>query len=240
MYLYKEQGSEQLMNYAVDLESVIRLVISMIMGCTIGLERERKGRAAGIKTFSVVCIGATLVMMTGEFIYNSYPGNMDIARLSAQVISGIGFLGVGTIIISGNSKVRGLSTAASLWVTACLGLAIGIGFYFGAIISYFMVLILFTILRYLDKVVRHSSYITDIYIELADKNGLDVIDKYLRSLPINIIRSSLCKPILKSSVIGMHVSVTLTKYNGGKNNIDELITQLNSLDKVALAQRELT
>ncbi len=114
--------------------AIIRLLLGSICGGLIGLEREMKGRPAGLKTFSLVCMGATLVMVTNEFIYvNVANSTGDSARMAAQVISGIGFLGAGTIMTTGNDRVKGLTTAAALWVTAAIGIAIGTGFYFGGI-----------------------------------------------------------------------------------------------------------
>jgi putative Mg2+ transporter-C (MgtC) family protein len=106
----------------------------MVFGGIIGLEREIGNRPAGFRTHTLVCMGSVLVMMTSEYIFKtySYVTNPDPARLGAQVISGIGFLGAGTILKDG-SRVRGLTTAASLWVVACIGLAIGTGFYWGAL-----------------------------------------------------------------------------------------------------------
>lgn len=108
----------------------------MAFGGVIGIEREIGNRPAGFRTHTLVCMGSALAMMTSEFLFNKYGAltKMDPARLGAQVISGIGFLGAGTIIKDG-SHVRGLTTAASLWVVACIGLAIGAGFYWGALIT---------------------------------------------------------------------------------------------------------
>ncbi len=116
----------------------VRLALSLLCGGVLGFERERKGRAAGFRTYMLVCMGATLVMLTNQYIHD-YTGTGDIARLGAQVISGIGFLGAGTIIVTGRNHIKGLTTAAGLWASACIGLAIGIGFYFGAIIGSFFI-----------------------------------------------------------------------------------------------------
>jgi putative Mg2+ transporter-C (MgtC) family protein len=114
-------------------EIIIKLVLAMVFGGIIGLEREIGNRPAGFRTHTLVCMGSVLVMMTSEFLLEAYASNPpDPARLGAQVISGIGFLGAGTILKDG-SRVRGLTTAASLWVVACIGLAIGVGFYLGAL-----------------------------------------------------------------------------------------------------------
>ncbi|HHU78878.1 MAG TPA: MgtC/SapB family protein [Clostridiales bacterium] len=114
-------------------EIVVKLVLGMVFGGVIGLEREIGNRPAGFRTHTLVCMGSALVMMSAEFLMEAYPAfEPDPARLGAQVISGIGFLGAGTILKDG-SRVRGLTTAASLWVVACIGLAIGMGFYWGAL-----------------------------------------------------------------------------------------------------------
>ena len=104
----------------------------------IGLERGRKGRAAGFRTYMLVCLGAALTMLLGQyefemlnFHWQSLSGGQttDVTRFSAQVINGVGFLGAGTIIVTGRQEVKGLTTAAGLWASACVGLAIGAGFY---------------------------------------------------------------------------------------------------------------
>ena len=114
-------------------EIILKLVLAMVFGGVIGLEREIGNRPAGFRTHTLACMGSVLIMMTSEFLLKDYTSNPpDPARLGAQVISGIGFLGAGTILKDG-SRVRGLTTAASLWVVACIGLAIGVGFYWGAL-----------------------------------------------------------------------------------------------------------
>ena len=106
----------------------VRLALALICGGILGLERTRKQRAAGMRTYMLVSLGACIVMITGEYVFYKFDIG-DPARLGAQVISGIGFLGAGSIVISGKSKIRGLTTAAGLWTSACIGLVIGIGFY---------------------------------------------------------------------------------------------------------------
>ena len=114
---------------------LIRLFTAALLGGVIGLERGRQRRAAGLRTHILVCVGAALTAMVGFFARDMLGiSNSDPLRVSAQVISGIGFLGVGTILVTGRSQVRGLTTAAGLWSTAAVGLAIGIGFYEAAII----------------------------------------------------------------------------------------------------------
>ena len=112
-----------------DHDIVIRLLLAMLLGGLVGLEREAAGKAAGLRTHHLVCVGSALVMMTSIFLFETYKGQAEVdpSRLAAQVISGIGFLGAGTIIQSG-ANVKGLTTAASLWAVATVGLAVGCGF----------------------------------------------------------------------------------------------------------------
>ena len=111
------------------------------------------------------CIGATLAMMTDQFMLQTF-GTGDPARLAAQVITGVGFLGVGTIIITGKNKIRGLTTAAGLWSAACLGLALGIGFYSGAVIAAIVIFISLALLPKLENYFYRRSRVMDIYIEV--------------------------------------------------------------------------
>lgn len=111
-----------------------KILLAALVGGLIGFQRESSNRPAGLRTHMLVCVGSALVMVTSEYIFNNYSGqtNMDPTRLGAQVISGIGFLGAGTILRDG-STVKGLTTAAGLWAVSCIGIAIGSGFYFGGI-----------------------------------------------------------------------------------------------------------
>lgn len=144
---------------------IIRLTLAVIFSGIIGLERGRKKRPAGLRTHILVCVGSTVVMITSQYMTDILGNTGDIARLGAQVISGIGFLGAGTIIIDGKNKVKGLTTAAGLWACACMGLAIGIGFYEGAIITCIFLLGVMTGLHKLDLYLQGNSKVIDIYAE---------------------------------------------------------------------------
>ena len=144
---------------------IIRLTLAVIFSGIIGLERGRKRRPAGLRTHILVCVGSTVVMITSQYMTDILGNTGDIARLGAQVISGIGFLGAGTIIIDGKNKVKGLTTAAGLWACACMGLAIGIGFYEGAIITCIFLLGVMTGLHKLDLYLQGNSKVIDIYAE---------------------------------------------------------------------------
>lgn len=142
-----------LINYIVSqsdfyISMILRLAAACVLGGIIGFEREHVHRPAGLRTHILVCVGSALVMVTSEFIFFRYSShvNVDPARLGAQVISGIGFLGAGTIIKEGIS-VKGLTTAASLWAVSCVGIAVGIGFYSGAIIATVIIFLILVVIK---------------------------------------------------------------------------------------------
>ena len=144
---------------------IIRIVVATVLGGLIGLDRGMKHRGAGTKTITVVCLGATLVMLTEQYIQVNFPGLANMNRLAAQVISGVGFIGVGTIIIA-NHRVRGLTTAATLWASASVGLAVGIGFIDGGVLITAMMLLSLHVLPYVERFATKNSHYCSVFIDL--------------------------------------------------------------------------
>ena len=142
----------------------IRILLALLIGGIMGIERGRKNRPAGFRTYILVCLGSTLVMMTNQYVYQTYQVS-DPVRLGAQVISGIGFLGAGTIMMTGKNQIKGLTTAAGLWTAACCGLAIGIGFYEGAVFGGIALLFVISGLQNFDTRMRKRSKYLDVYLE---------------------------------------------------------------------------
>lgn len=155
------------MEYLRDLNLVsiiFRVFLAIVIGGILGFERERKNRPAGFRTYILVCLGSAMVMMTNQYACDVYKIG-DPVRMGAQVVSGIGFLGAGTIMVTGKNKIKGITTAACLWTAACSGLAIGIGFYELALIGGVVIIFIMSGLHSLDAWTRkHSQYI-DLYIE---------------------------------------------------------------------------
>ncbi len=143
----------------------IRLVVAVLLSGVIGLERGLKNRAAGFRTFMLVCIGSCVVMMTNQYLFQ-LTGSGDPVRMGAQVISGIGFLGAGTIIVTSRNQIKGLTTAAGLWAAACLGLAIGVGFYEAAVIGGVAVYLSLTLFHVWEDFMRRNTKVLTLYIEL--------------------------------------------------------------------------
>lgn len=152
-----------------ELEVVIRLLLAAIVGGLVGLERELNNRPAGLRTHILVTVGSALVMLVSKYGFLEV-NNSDPARLAAQVVSGIGFLGAGTIIMQGNT-VHGLTTAASLWTSACIGLALGAGYYIGGIAGAVIVLFTLVILRFVERSVVTRRYRT-LTVIASERPGL--------------------------------------------------------------------
>ena len=142
------------------LSIFVRCMLAIICAGIIGYDRHTHGAPAGLRTHILVCLGAVIAMCTGQFTAFVF-GSSDITRIGAQVVSGIGFLGAGSIIVTRSNHVAGLTTAAGLWASACIGLALGIGFYEGALVGTVAVYFTESIIRSWSKSLRKNN--VDIY-----------------------------------------------------------------------------
>lgn len=158
------------------LSVILRIILAAILGGVIGFERGRHGRAAGLRTHILVCVGAVMTSLTG--IFGSVLFGGDAFRISAQVISGIGFLGVGMILVRNRTVVTGLTTAAGMWTTATIGIAVGYGFYLGAIIA---TVICSAAVTFLGHIEEKSKTISNIYLEISDVHRTRAIIRELRT-----------------------------------------------------------
>jgi len=148
------------------LAVAVRIAAAVLIGGFLGLERGMKNRPAGLRTYMLVCVGACLVMLTNQYIFQVF-GTGDPVRMGAQVVSGIGFLGAGTIVVTRRNQIKGLTTAAGLWTSAGVGLALGIGFYEAAICGGFAVFAVITLLQRMDNNMHRRSKQVEAYIELS-------------------------------------------------------------------------
>ena len=153
---------------------IVRILLATIMGGFIGIERFKQGRAAGMRTHILVALGATLSSMIGLFLYTELGMSNDPTRIAAQVVSGIGFLGMGTILVKGRFQITGLTTAAGLWATAAIGLALGMGFYTGAIVSFVCAVLTITLMSKLEYILAKRYNRFGIYVEIKS-------DEYVRA-----------------------------------------------------------
>lgn len=189
---------------------LIRVIIATLLGGLIGLDRGMKHRGAGTKTITVVCLGATLVMLTEQYIQVNFPGLANMNRLAAQVISGVGFIGVGTIIIS-KHRVRGLTTAATLWASACVGLAVGIGFIEGGILITVMMLVSLHVLPFVERfATRHSRY-CNVFMDVEKSRDLHIVIQDLKEAGIVIDSMEMSESRDAGEEISVHMVLYVKK-----------------------------
>jgi putative Mg2+ transporter-C (MgtC) family protein len=168
-------------------EIALRLGLAIIFGGAVGYERESQNLPAGFRTHILVCVGAVLIMMVSAYGFTGPMSDMvDPSRIAASVVTGIGFLGAGTILRQ-RGGIRGLTTAASIWAVSAIGLAVGIGFYFGALLATLVVLISLLVLGRLDRVLLSSYRVKRLTVRMFDRAGvLGEIAGIFNDLKINI------------------------------------------------------
>lgn len=213
----------------MDIEDIIlKLVLSCILGGIIGYERESVNRPAGFRTHILVCIGATLVMILNIYLVRTYSEyvNLDPGRFGAAVISGIGFLGAGTIIRQG-PNVTGLTTAASLWACACIGLAIGAGVYELAIIAAVLVIIILATFARFENKITPKKLKGNLYLEINSKPGqIGLIGNLLGKNNVKI------RDIEINNIDDNKSEIYLQLFYPKKVNIDDLIDEFYNLEGI--------
>ena len=215
----------QQLNY---LSISVRILLAVVIGCLIGMERDSKNRPAGFRTYKLVSVGACLVMMTNQYMFSLYQSG-DPARLGAQVISGVGFLGAGTILVTRSNQVRGLTTAAALWASACVGLALGIGFYVGALIVGGVLLLVMVLLRPLNHVLQRKNGIMRLYVHFDNS---DTIDVFLRECKTEKVSVSDMQPLLQKDEEKGGIVVLIEMKNMAKTDREELVCKFSELQGV--------
>ena len=224
------------LNWSFDWQSIvnvfIKTILALLCGGVIGIERGRKKRPAGFRTYMLVCLGATLVMMTNDYICKLY-GSGDVARMGAQVVNGIGFLGAGTIITTGHNRVKGLTTAAGLWAAACIGLAIGSGYYEGAVIGTFMIVVIMVVLHSFDRRLLASTRVVMIYIEVKQMEVIRHLNAFTKEHQIIIDDVEMETP---DAVQKNKIAVVFTLRLPTKSNHTELVEQISALEGVIYAE----
>lgn len=167
------------------LSIFIRVLTAIIVGGIIGLERGAKNRPAGLRTYMLVCVGACLIMLTNQYIYQA-TGSGDPMRLGAQVVSGIGFLGAGTIIVTKHNQIKGLTTAAGLWASAGVGLAAGVGFYEATVTATVGIYLILTLFQRWEHRAHKKIRLLELYVELDKRKPLAEFTRGLRAMELQI------------------------------------------------------
>jgi len=159
---------------------ILRMLLAVFFGGMIGVERGRNNFGGGARTITLVCFGSCVVIIVNEYLRIKSNHTIDPARIAAQIINGVGFLGAGTIMVTGNNRVKGLTTAASLWVSAIIGIAIGCGFVYGAVLGLFLSLVSITVFQKYNKWYAKFDRYIDLYLEIDPNIGMNQVRKYAK------------------------------------------------------------
>ena len=190
---------------------IARIVLAVLCGGIIGVERETKRRPAGYRTHTLVCLGATITMLTSQYLMTA-GWTTDPARLGAQVVAGIGFIGAGTIIVTRRRQVKGLTTAAGLWVSAIIGLAIGVGYYEAAILTTFFVIIAETVLSKIEWHIASKTKKLNLYIEYTTHECIGEVAEVIKQAGAGIMDIELTRSQGKDgAVMNAIFSIQLNK-----------------------------
>ena len=209
------------------LTVLLRLIIAAIMGGLIGIERGRHGRAAGLRTHILICIGAAMTSLTSLFLNQNLGFQGDVSRLSAQVISGIGFIGAGTILIRNSS----VTTAAGMWATATIGIAVGYGFYSGAVCAAIICFISVTLLGRLER--KHRD-IVNCYLELENIADVENAIEIIRSIGDDLMSYDIVPP-----KTGKSTNIGISFITSGKEFFESLKEDLTENCAVAVILAEI-
>lgn len=209
--------------------SIFRLLLSALFGGLIGWERGRHGHVAGLRTHILVCMGACLTPLISLYCIHTLGYSGDLLRLSAQVISGISFLGVGTIMIRRNNHVVGLTTAAGLWAVAIIGIATGVGFYLGSLLCTFLVLFTLPLLVNAERKKKQPLNYTRLYAEVRHIEDVDRLQEDLHTMSIEFEEFNVCPPHSGThGYIGIGMSIHI-------DNCREAAQKLRTLDYIVYA-----
>ncbi|MBR6309412.1 MAG: MgtC/SapB family protein [Lachnospiraceae bacterium] len=167
------------------LAIIVRIVVAVLLGGILGLERGLKNRPAGLRTYMLVCVGSCLIMLTNQYVNQVFQTG-DPVRMGAQVVSGIGFLGAGTIVVTRRNQIKGLTTAAGLWAAAAVGLAIGVGLYEAGILCGVVIFFVLSLVHRWDNQMRNTSRVVEIYVELNKTLNLGDFMRKVREMGLDI------------------------------------------------------
>ena len=210
------------------LAVALRIVSAVIFGGIIGMERGMKNRPAGLRTYMLVCLGSCLIMLTNQYLFQ-VSGTGDPMRLGAQVVSGIGFLGAGTIIVTKHNQIKGLTTAAGLWASAGVGLALGVGFYEAALAAGLAVFSILTLLQKWDDKLHRNTKIIELYIEISENYTVGSLIRNLRELNLEVESLQMEHDVVLEDNARPLIATLKSKKRGDHNVLLEKIKQFEGI-----------
>ncbi|MBE5913489.1 putative Mg2+ transporter-C (MgtC) family protein [Pseudobutyrivibrio ruminis] len=216
-----------------DLAVAIRLVIATACGSLIGWERVVRRHSAGIRTFALVSLGSAVATVLNIYLALIPELNADVSRIPAGVVSGIGFLGAGTILVTGRNQIKGLTTAATLWVASCMGMAFGAGYLSVGFVCFGLVLIANLLLMHLSTRVEENSRYVSLYIEVEETNGIKKLRKSFMEMGYQITSMNKTKDkTLSGTDTALMIDLDFKK----RHSHLKLIDDLNNLDFVSYVE----
>ena len=210
------------------LAVALRIVSAVIFGGIIGMERGMKNRPAGLRTYMLVCLGSCLIMLTNQYLFQ-VSGTGDPMRLGAQVVSGICFLGAGTIIVTKHNQIKGLTTAAGLWASAGVGLALGVGFYEAALAAGLAVFSILTLLQKWDDKLHRNTKIIELYIEISESYTVGNLIRDLRDLNLEVESLQMEQDVVLEDNARPLIATLKSKKRGDHNVLLEKIKQFEGI-----------
>lgn len=206
----------------------LRMTLACLCGGFIGIEREYKRRPAGMRTHILICLGAAVTTLTSQYLSLLMQYHTDIARLGAQVVAGIGFIGAGTIIVTRNQRVKGLTTAAGLWTTAIIGLAIGAGFYEGGFYTTGLILLAELFLSKMEYRLYKSASEIIFYVKYLDKSCLNHVLHLYQENKVRILNIEIFRQAEESEYTSALFTLRMPK----GYTIDHLMNDIHKIDGI--------
>ena len=212
---------------------VVRTLLAVLCSAAIGLERSAKNRPAGLRTHVMICLAGMMAAMTGHYLYLVCGLPADVTRMGGQVLTGLGFLGAGTIIVTRMRAIKGLTTAAGLWATGVIGMCFGSGFYEGGLLGAVLVLLIETVIGDLGRFISRDIDLK-VYIRYSRKDGLDRMMRYCKDKHLTIkdlqIRTDSTNGIKQyAAEVKLHAA--------GNTHIEELLAHIRAIDGIESVDR---
>jgi len=211
------------------LSVAARMLLAVVCGGFIGLEREYKHRPAGFRTHILICIGAAMTSLTSQFLLFEMGYYTDMTRLGAQVVAGVGFIGAGTIIVTHKHQVKGLTTAAGLWVSAILGLALGAGFYEAGILSAILILVAELYFSKVEFRLLANAHDIMLFVEYNDRGCIEQLFSRFQELDVKVLSA---ETLEHADVEGESGAVMLSLRLSPKTTEEQIVQEIQAVSGV--------
>ena len=216
--------------------TAVRMLLAVVCGGAIGMERTYKRRAAGFRTHILICLGAAMTTLTSQYLYLNLGYYTDMARLGAQVVAGVGFIGAGCIIVTRRNRVKGLTTAAGLWGAAIIGLALGGGFYEGGLAATILLLLAELYFSKLEYWMLRNAPEINLYMEYTSRNCLENVLKYFREHGMKLVDIEITRHAEGEKSASCSILTLRLNKRTGKQEVAQMIELLHDIKGVSIVE----